>query len=174
MTTWSYPFKIVKSYPRDWGQKDGDSARVKLQLIYLAFPHIGSTYFTKIHIHTNISLGYGKQKFQSIAATDLAYYLVGILDDSRTYAFDVEGDEILTIPEMTDVVAEILRNLHPWKIYIPVSMLLFFSDIIEKMSRMPKDSSMKSFIDGSKDDGHRKTAPTIFFIIITHSYCTIH
>ncbi len=105
-------------------------------------------------------LGFGKQKFSNIAITDLTYYLVGILNDSRSYGqrYDVGGDEILTTPQMIDIVAEILGRRHPKKIYIPVFPIRFLASVIERMSKMPK-GAIKSLINSLKSDVCGDTNP---------------
>ncbi|MEX8548971.1 MAG: SDR family oxidoreductase [Mucilaginibacter sp.] len=107
-------------------------------------------------------LGNGKPKFRSIAVTDLAYYLVGVLNDPRTFgqAYDVGGKELLTIPQMVDLVAEVLGRPHPKKIHIPVSLLGLFSPLIERMGKMPK-GAMKGLVDSIKADAIGDPSPII-------------
>lgn len=100
-----------------------------------------------------IVLGNGSQKFIAIAVPDLIYYLIGILNDSRSFkqSYDVGNDEILTIPQMIDIVADIIGHSHPRKIHIPLSLLSLSSPLIERISKMPK-GSIKGLAESIKTD----------------------
>lgn len=105
-------------------------------------------------------LGNGKPKFRCIAVTDLVYYLVGVLNDQRAYGqcYDVGGKELLTIPQMIDIVAETIGRPHPGKFYIPLSILGSISSIIERLSKMPK-GAMKGLVDSIKADAIGDPSP---------------
>ena len=98
-------------------------------------------------------MGSGQQKFRSIAIDDLVYYLVGVLNDSRSYEqrYDVGSDDVLTNDQMIDVVAEVLGQRHPAKFHIPQMLLIALSPLIERMSKLPR-GSMKGILDSMKTD----------------------
>ena len=100
-----------------------------------------------------IIMGGGNNKFQCIAVSDLVYYLSGVLNEPLTYGqwFEVGGEEILTMNEMVDSVAEILGRKHPVKFHIPLSLLNAVASPIESMMKMPR-GSMKAIVEGMKDD----------------------
>ena len=87
-----------------------------------------------------IGLGSGQQKMRTVAVADLAYYLVGVLDDPRTFgcAYDVGSDDVLTTDQMIDIAAECLGRRHPVKVHVPRALLGLFAPPIERASRMPR------------------------------------
>ena len=87
-----------------------------------------------------VGIGSGQQKMRTVAVDDLAYYLVGVLDDPRSfgYAYDVGSDDVLTTDEMTDIAAECLGRRHPVKIHLSQTLLGLFAPLIERGSRMPR------------------------------------
>lgn len=89
-----------------------------------------------------IGLGSGKQRMRTVAVDDLAYYLVGVLDDPRSFGqhYDVGSDDVLTTDQMTDIAAELLGRRHPVKIHVPRTLLGLFAPLIERVSRMPRGS----------------------------------
>ncbi len=105
-------------------------------------------------------LGNGKPRFRCIAVTDLVYYLIGVLNDSRTYGqcYDVGGKELLTIPQMIDIVAEVIGRPHPRKFHIPLSLLGLFSSLIERIGKLPK-GAMKGLVDSIQADAIGDPAP---------------
>lgn len=107
-----------------------------------------------------IVIGKGNQKFRCIAIDDLVYYLVGVLDDTRTYGkgFDVGSDDILSNNQMIDAVAEVIGHNHPKKIYIPIGLMSAMSPIIERIAKMPK-GAIKGMIDGIQSDMIGNPAP---------------
>jgi uncharacterized protein YbjT (DUF2867 family) len=105
-------------------------------------------------------LGDGQNKFQSIAISDLIYYLIGMLNDSHTHGqcYEVGGDEILSMNEMVDSVAEVLGRKHPMKFHIPLFILKAISSPIESMMKMPT-GAMKGILEAMKDDLVGNTSP---------------
>lgn len=98
-------------------------------------------------------LGSGQQKFRNIALGDLVYYLVGVLNDTRTYGqcYDVGSDEVLPYNQMIDITAEALGRPHPRKIHLSPMLLGVFAPLIERMSKLPK-GAIKGMLDSTKTD----------------------
>lgn len=105
-------------------------------------------------------LGSGQQKFRNIAVGDLVYYLVGVLDDPRTYgqAYDVGSDEVLTYNQMIDVGADVLGRPHPAKLHLPPALLGTFASLIERVAKLPK-GAIKGMLDSTKADMVSDPAP---------------
>lgn len=95
-----------------------------------------------------IVLGSGKQRFRTIAVADLAHYLVGILDDPRSFghAYDVGSDDVLTTGQMIDVAAERLGRRRPVKIHIPSRLLGLVAPLVERVTGMPR-GAMRGLAD---------------------------
>ena len=95
-----------------------------------------------------IGLGSGKQRMRTVAVDDLAYYLVGVLDDPRSFGhhYDVGSDDVLTMDQMTDIAAEALGRRHPVKIHVPSTLLGLLAPLIERASKMPR-GSFKGLVD---------------------------
>ena len=87
-----------------------------------------------------VVMGSGRQKMRNIALDDLVYYLVGVLDDPRTYgqSYDVGCDDVLTTDQMIDVVAEVLGRRPPRKIHLPWTLLGALAPLLERMGKLPK------------------------------------
>jgi uncharacterized protein YbjT (DUF2867 family) len=100
-----------------------------------------------------VIMGSGQNRFQSIAVTDLAYYLVGVLDEPRSHGqcYEVGDDEILTMNDMVDSVADVLGRKHPMKFHLPLSLLKPMASTIDSMMKMPK-GAMKAVLESIKDD----------------------
>ncbi len=100
-----------------------------------------------------IVLGRGTQRFRTVAVEDLAYYLVGVLDDPRSFghAYDVGSDDVLTTGEMIDVAADRLGRRHPVKIHVPSGLLGLAAPLIERVTRMPR-GAMKGLVDSLQVD----------------------
>jgi uncharacterized protein YbjT (DUF2867 family) len=96
-----------------------------------------------------IAMGSGKQKMRTVAVEDLAYYLVGVLDDPRSFGhhYDVGSDDVLTMDQMINIAAECLGRQHPVKIHVPQALLGLFAPLIERASKMPR-GSFKGLVDG--------------------------
>jgi uncharacterized protein YbjT (DUF2867 family) len=107
-----------------------------------------------------VIMGSGQNRFQSIAVTDLAYYLVGVLNEPLTYGqcYEVGGDEILSMNEMVDSVADVLGRKHPMKFHLPLSLLKPLASSIDSIMKMPK-GAMKAVLESIKDDLVGNTKP---------------
>ena len=97
--------------------------------------------------------GSGRQKMRNIAVDDLVYYLVGVLNDPRTFGqtYDVGCDDLLTNNQMIDLTAEILGRRHPLKLDVPRSLLRALAPFIERAGKLPK-GAIKGVLDGSVTD----------------------
>ena len=95
-----------------------------------------------------IGLGGGKQRMRTVAVDDLAYYLVGVLDDPRSFGhhYDVGSDDVLTTDQMIDIAAEYLGRRHPIKIHVPQAFLGLLAPLIERAGKMPR-GSFKGLVD---------------------------
>lgn len=102
---------------------------------------------------TAIMLGTGKNKWRNIALDDLVYYLVGVLDDPRSYGqiYEVGSDDVLTNDQMVDLTAELLGRKHPGKIHVPPALLGALAPIVERLSKLPR-GAMKGLADSLKMD----------------------
>lgn len=100
-----------------------------------------------------ISLGGDHPRMRPIAVDDLIYYLVGILDDPRTYGqrYDVGNDEVLSINELTDRTAQALGRPHPHKFQLPLGLLGACAPLIDRLGKLPK-GAMKGIVDGVQVD----------------------
>ncbi len=98
-------------------------------------------------------LGSGRQKWRNIALDDLAYYLVGVLDDPRAFGqcYDVGCDDILTYNQMIDITAELLGRPHPIKVHLPPSLLGTLAPLLERLSKLPS-GAMKGLVDSVEAD----------------------
>ena len=100
-----------------------------------------------------VMMGNGRQRWRNIALDDLVYYLVGVLDDPRTYGqrFDVGCDDVLTNDQMVDVAADVLGRPHPIKLHIPRTLTASLAPLIERLAKLPK-GAMSGLVEGMKDD----------------------
>ena len=100
-----------------------------------------------------VVIGSGQQRFRNIAIDDLVYYLVGVLNEPRTYgqSYDVGSDDILTGNQMIDAVAEVLGRPHPGKFHISRTVLRAVAPLIERIARLP-NGAIKGMLDSMKTD----------------------
>jgi uncharacterized protein YbjT (DUF2867 family) len=107
-----------------------------------------------------VMLGRGNQKWRNIAVDDLVYYLVGVLDDPRTFGqrYDVGCDDILTNDQMVDVAADVLSKKHPLKLHIPRPVTATLAPLIERMAKLPK-GAMSGLIESMKDEATGDPTP---------------
>jgi len=100
-----------------------------------------------------VMMGVGNQKWRNIAVDDLVYYLIGVLDDARTFGhrYDVGCDDILTNDQMVDVAASVLRRRPPIKIHLPRPMMSALAPMIERMAKLPK-GAFAGLVDSMNDD----------------------
>jgi uncharacterized protein YbjT (DUF2867 family) len=98
-------------------------------------------------------LGGGQNKMRNIAVDDLVYYLVGVLNDPRTYgqSYNVGCDDVLTSRQMIDVAADVLGRPHPFKIPIPLTVLRVLTPLIERLGKLPR-GAIRGLVDGLKVD----------------------
>ncbi len=107
-----------------------------------------------------VMLANGKQKWRNIAVDDLVYYLVGVLNDSRSFGqcFEVGCDDILSNDQMVDVAAEVLGRPHPRKVHVPRRLLRSLVPLIERAGKLPK-GAIKGLLDGMTNDMIGDPAP---------------
>lgn len=107
-----------------------------------------------------VVLGSGRQRFRTVAVDDLAYYLVGVLDDPRSFGhhYDVGSDDVLTTGQMIDVAAERLGRRPPVKVHIPSGLLGLAAPLVERMAKMPP-GAMKGMADSLQIDMSGDPAP---------------
>ena len=107
-----------------------------------------------------IVLGRGTQRFRTVAVDDLAYYLVGVLDDPRSHGhhYDVGSDDVLTTGQMIDLAADRLGRRHPVKIHVPSRLLGLAAPLIERLTRMPW-GAMTGLVDSLQVDMTGDPAP---------------
>ena len=107
-----------------------------------------------------VMMGNGRQKWRNIAVDDLIYYLVGVLDDPRTYGqrYDVGCDDILTNDQMVDVAAGVLGRRRPIKIHLPRAMLAALAPAIERMAKLPR-GAFSGLLEGMDDDAVGDPSP---------------
>ena len=100
-----------------------------------------------------VMMNKGGQRWRNIAVDDLVYYLVGVLDEPRSFGrcYDVGCDDILTNDEMIDVAADVLGRPHPIKLHIPLAVTAGMAPLIERMAKLPK-GAMSGLVEGMKDD----------------------
>ena len=92
------------------------------------------------------------QKWRNIALDDLIYYLVGVLDEARTYgqSYEVGSDDVLTHDQMMDVAAEVLGRRHPVKVHLPVALLGGLAPLVERVGKLPR-GAINGLLDGTDD-----------------------
>ena len=97
---------------------------------------------------TAFLMGSGKQRYRTIAVSDLVYYLEGVLNEPKAFgqAYDVGGDEMYNVEQMIDLVADVLQKPHPRKRHIPMGIMGKLSFILEPLMKMQK-GSLKSYVD---------------------------
>ena len=102
---------------------------------------------------TAMVMGTGKQRFRTIAISDLVYYLEGVLNEPKAFgqAYDVGGDEMLNMDQMIDMVADIMKRPHPKKFHIPMGGMRALSFIIEPLIKMQK-GALKGLVDSMKTE----------------------
>jgi nucleoside-diphosphate-sugar epimerase len=92
-------------------------------------------------------------KMRGIAIDDLVYYLVGMLEDTRTFnkRYDVGNEEVLSMNEMIDILAEMNDKRPPIKIQIPEGVLNVFAPFLGKIAKFPQ-GAVRGFIDALEVD----------------------
>jgi uncharacterized protein YbjT (DUF2867 family) len=84
-------------------------------------------------------LGNGRSRMRGIWVGDLVYYLIGALDEPRTFsqAYDVGNDEVPSTDQMIDMVAEVLGKRPPIKIHVPLALLGAAVPLLERLAKTP-------------------------------------
>lgn len=92
------------------------------------------------------------QKWRNIALDDLIYYLLGVLEDARTYgqSYEVGSDDVLTHDQMMDVAAEMLGRSHPVKVHLSAALLGRLAPLIERAGKLPS-GAIRGLLDGTDD-----------------------
>jgi uncharacterized protein YbjT (DUF2867 family) len=100
-----------------------------------------------------ISMANARQLNRNIALDDLVYYMVGVLEEPRSYGhcYDVGCDDLLTNDQMTDVAADLLGRKPPMKLHIPAWLLRVTAPLLERASGASK-GAIRAFVDAGEDD----------------------
>lgn len=100
-----------------------------------------------------ITLGSGQQRTRTIAVEDLAHYLVGVLEDPRSFGqcYDVGSSDVLTTDQMIDTAAERLGRRHPVKVHLPRGLLGLLAPLVERGSGLPR-GAFKGLVDSLESD----------------------
>ena len=100
-----------------------------------------------------VMMGVGDQRWRNIAVDDLVYYLVGVLNDPRTFGqrYDVGCDDILTNDQMVDVAADVLGRAHPAKLHVPRRLTAALAPAIERVAKLPR-GAFRGLIESMDDD----------------------
>ncbi len=100
-----------------------------------------------------VTFGGDSPKMRTIAVDDLAYYMVGVLEDPRTYGqcYEVGNDEILSINQLIDITAETLGHGRPIKVQMPLALLGAFAPLIGRLGKLP-GGAMKGMVDSLSVD----------------------
>lgn len=101
-----------------------------------------------------ITMGGNRPKIRTIALDDLIYYLVGVLDDPRSYGqrYDVGNDNVLSSKQLINITAKILGQRPPIKFQIPLTLLSTVAPLIGRVGKFPTGAA-KGFVDSLKVDG---------------------
>ena len=93
-----------------------------------------------------------RQRFRTVAVDDVARQLVALIDEPRSFGrhFDVGGDDVLTIDEMIDLVADHLDRPHPVKIHLPRRLIARLAPLIERAAKMPP-GAIGGFVGAGSD-----------------------
>jgi len=100
-----------------------------------------------------VVIGSGSQLWRNIALDDLLYYMIGVLDDARTYgqSYEVGCDDILSYNQMIDVAADVLGKQHPLKVTLPTTLILMLAPLVERSGRLSK-GALEGLFGGGKID----------------------
>lgn len=99
------------------------------------------------------TLGGDRPRLRTIAVDDLNEFLGGVLDDPRTYQqrYDVGNDDILSINQLFDGIADILGRRRPAKVQIPPALLGTLAPLGERMGKL-RGGPMKGLVASVKVD----------------------
>jgi uncharacterized protein YbjT (DUF2867 family) len=100
-----------------------------------------------------VVMGNGHRLWRNIAVGDLVYYLVGVLDDPRTYGqrYEVGCDDVLSYHEMVDLTAALLGEPRPFKFDLPGWLLVALAPLVESRAGLPK-GALKGLFGGPAVD----------------------
>lgn len=100
-----------------------------------------------------ISLSGDCPKMRTIAVNDLVYYLVGVLNEPRSYGqrLDVGNDDVLSMNQLIDITSDVLGRTHPIKLQIPSALLGALAPLIERIIELPS-GAMKGLADSLEVD----------------------
>ena len=78
--------------------------------------------------------------FRTIALDDLVQDLIGVLDAPGAFGqrFDVGGDDVLSVNQMIDIVANLLGRSPPAKVQIPRALLGALAPLAGRMAKLPR------------------------------------
>jgi uncharacterized protein YbjT (DUF2867 family) len=84
-------------------------------------------------------IGNGRSRMRGIWVGDLVYYLIGALDEPRTFgqAYDVGNDDVPSTDEMIDTVAAVIGKAPPVKIHVPLAVLCALVPLLERVAKTP-------------------------------------
>ncbi len=87
-----------------------------------------------------LALGRPGQRFRTVAVDDVAEDLVDLLDHpgAAGHAFDLGSDDVLTMREMTAVVARRLDRRPGATLVVPASLIRLLAPIVERVGRIPR------------------------------------
>ena len=107
-----------------------------------------------------ITLGGHQPRMRTIALDDLIAYLVGVLDDPRAFGqrYDVGNDDVLTMNQTIDIVADLLGGRDPVKVQIPRALLGALAPLVERVSKLPL-GAVKGFVDSLDTDAVGNPTP---------------
>ena len=99
------------------------------------------------------TMGGDRPRMRAIAVDDLIYYLGGVLDDPRAsrQRYDVGNDDVLSVSQVVDCIADILGRRRPFKVQIPPALLGALAPLVERMGKLPA-GAMKGLADSMKVD----------------------
>ncbi|AMJ67813.1 SDR family oxidoreductase [Hymenobacter sp. PAMC 26628] len=97
------------------------------------------------------SLSGDRPRMRTIAVDDLVYYLVGVLDEPRTYGqgYDVGNDNLLSTNQLIDGTADLLGRPHPLKLQLPLGLMGAGAPLIERMGKLAR-GTIKGIVEGVK------------------------
>ncbi len=101
-----------------------------------------------------------RPKMRTIGIDDLVAYLIGVLDEPRSYGqrYDVGNDEIPGMNEIIDIAAHILGNRPPFKIHMPVPVVRLLAPLVERTGHLPA-GAVRGFLDSLESDATGDPAP---------------
>jgi uncharacterized protein YbjT (DUF2867 family) len=99
------------------------------------------------------TMGGDRPQMRTIALDDLIYYLGGVLDDARAYQqrYDVGNDDVLSINQLIDGIADILGRRRPFKIQIPPVLLGALAPLGERLGNLP-GGAIKGLVESMNVD----------------------